>query len=243
MLPRGRGWLDGAAIGMMFGTEFALLYIGLIFTTASHGVLMLFTAPFFVAIGAHWLLPKEPLSWRKVAGLVLAFAGVASTLADNLTAPTPQQIVGDLLILVAGLLWGITSLYLKAVVRDRMTFAQTLFCQLAFSALLLGAVHWAVEARAIWLARPVIFAALFYQSVVVAFASYLVWFWLIQVYPVSLVSAYTFFGPIFGVLLGALAFREPLTAALLLGAAMVSGGMLLINWPASARPAASLSPA
>jgi len=238
VLPRRGTVLDGLAIGALFGLEFCLLYVGLTFTTASHGVLFLFTAPFFVAAGAHWLLPAEPLSARKVLGLLLAFGGVLATLADNLAAPTPRQTVGDLLILGAGFLWAATSLYLKVVVKDRMTFAQTLFCQLAFSAVLLGGLSVGLEPRFVWLRTPGVLLGLFYQSVIVAFASYLVWFWLIQVYPVSLVSAYTFFTPIFGVLLGGRLLGELVTGTLVLGAALVAGGMVLVNWPANAREAA-----
>ena len=240
-LPHGREWLHGLVIGALFGAEFGLLYVGLNFTTASHGILFLFTAPFFVAAGAHRLIPGEPLTGRKVLGLVLAFAGVAATLADNLGAPGERQVIGDLLILVAGILWAATSLYLKGVVGARMTFAQTLFCQLLFSAVMLGALSLVWEPRFIWLRTPGVLGGLFYQSVIVAFASYLVWFWLIQVYPVSLVSAYTFFTPIFGVLLGRL-LGEPLTVKLLLGAALVTAGMLCVNWPATARPETSLTP-
>jgi drug/metabolite transporter (DMT)-like permease len=234
-LPQGRARLDGLVIGAMFGVEFGILYIGLTFTTASHGVLFLFTAPFFVAAGAHWLLPAEPLTGRKALGLLLAFAGVAATLADSLGAPTSAQVVGDLLVLAAGFLWAATSLYLKAVVRDRMTYTQILFCQLGVSAVLLGTLSLLLEPRFIWLRTPGVLLGLFYQSVIVAFASYLVWFWLIQVYPVSLVSAYTFFTPICGVLMGGLLLGEPLTGKLLLGALLVAGGMVFLNWPANAR--------
>jgi len=241
LLPPSGAWLDGVVIGGLFGGEFGLLYLGLTFTTASHGVLCLFTAPFFVAAGAHWVLPGEPLTARKVGGLLLAFAGAITTLADSLGAPTSAQVVGDLLVLGGGALWGATSLYLKAVVRDRMTYTQTLFCQLAVSAVLLGTLSLLLEPRFIWLRTPGVLLGLFYQSVIVAFASYLVWFWLIQVYPVSLVSAYTFFTPICGVLMGGLLLGESLTGKLLLGAVLVAGGMVLLNWPANVpRPAAPL---
>jgi drug/metabolite transporter (DMT)-like permease len=70
-----------------------------------------------------------------------------------------------------------------------------------------------------------------YQGIVVAFASYLVWFWLIQVYPVSNISGFTFFTPIFGILLGGLLLQEPLTVKLLVGGGLVTGGMVLVNWP------------
>jgi drug/metabolite transporter (DMT)-like permease len=78
---------------------------------------------------------------------------------------------------------------------------------------------------------PLVIASLAYQGIIVAFASYLVWFWLIQVYPVSNLSGFTFFTPIFGMLLGGLLLHEPLTAKLLAGGGLVAGGMILVNWP------------
>ncbi len=243
LLLRGRSLRDGIAIGTIFGVEFSLLYVGLTFTTASHSTLMLNTSPFFVAIVAHRFLPGEPLTGRKLLGLLCAFGGVLTTLWDSLAAPTAQQIRGDLLVLGAGVLWAANSLYLKIIVRDRMTPSQMLFFQLAFSAVLLGALSWVLEfPRVVWLTRPVVLGALFYQSVIVAAASYLVWFWLIQVYPVTLVSAFTFFSPIFGVFLGNRLLGEPLTGKLLLGAALVTGGMILVSWPANARGAAAIPP-
>ncbi len=230
---------DGLAVGAIFGMEFSLLYVGLTYTTASHSSLLLNTSPFFVALGAHRLLPGEPLTGRKLLGMVLAFGGVLTTLWDSLSAPSPQQIKGDLLVLGAGVLWAANSLYVKVRVRDRMTPSQMLFYQLAFSAVLLGAVSLLFEPRLIWLRTPGVLGGMLYQAVIVAFASYLVWFWLIQVYPVSLVSAYTFFSPVFGVGLGAWLLGEPLTAKLLLGAALVAGGMVLVNLPANARAAAA----
>src|SRR5690606_16502762 len=49
--------IAGLAAGAAFGLEFLLLYQGLEWTTASRGVLFLYSMPFFVAIGAHLLIP------------------------------------------------------------------------------------------------------------------------------------------------------------------------------------------
>jgi probable blue pigment (indigoidine) exporter len=54
---------------------------------------------------------------------------------------------------------------------------------------------------------------------------------LIQAYPVSNISAFTSFTPIFGILLGGVLLHEPLTVKLLIGGALVTGGMVLVNWP------------
>ena len=231
LVHRDRTFLHGLVIGLLFGTEFLFIYLGLSYTTASHAVIFLYTAPFFVALGAHWLLPNERLTGRKLAGLILAFAGVIFTLWDSLGRPTRLQIAGDLMSMTAGLLWAATSLYLKRVVRSSMTPSQMLFYQLGVSALQLSFMALLLEPRWIRGLDPLVVTSLAYQGIIVAFASYLVWFWLIQVYPVSNLSGFTFFTPIFGVLLGGLLLHEPLTAKLLSGAGLVTGGMILVNWP------------
>jgi drug/metabolite transporter (DMT)-like permease len=231
LLHGDRTLLHGLAIGLLFGTEFVFVYLGLYYTTASHAVVFLYTAPFFVALGAHWLLPAEPITARKLAGLILAFAGVLITFWDSLHFPTRLQLLGDLLSLTAGFLWAVTSLYLKRVVRTSMTPSQMLFYQLGFSAVQLSAMSLLFEPRQVTDLSGVVLASMAYQGIVVAFASYLVWFWLIQVYPVSNISGFTFFTPIFGILLGGLLLHEPLTVKLLVGGGLVTGGMVLVNWP------------
>jgi len=231
LLHRNRTLLHGLAIGLFFGTEFVFVYLGLYYTTASHAVIFLYTAPFFVAVGAHWLLPAEPLTGRKCVGLMLAFAGVLFTFWDSLHFPTRLQLVGDLLSLTAGFLWAATSLYLKRVVRTSMTPSQMLFYQLGFSAVQLSVMSLVFEPRQVTDLSGVVLASIAYQGIIVAFASYLVWFWLIQVYPVSNISGFTFFTPIFGILLGGLLLHEPLTVKLLVGGGLVTGGMVLVNWP------------
>jgi drug/metabolite transporter (DMT)-like permease len=72
-------------------------------------------------------------------------------------------------------------------------------------------------------------AALAYQVVIHAFASYLAWFWLLTRYPASDLHAYTFWTPLFGVLAGWLLLGEPVTPALLLAMAGVTLGIYLVN--------------
>ena len=235
LIHRDRTILHGLAIGLLFGTEFIFVYLGLYYTTASHAVIFLYTAPLFVALGAHWLLPVEPLTGRRLAGLALAFAGVVATLWDSLQYPAQLQLLGDLLSLTAGFLWAATSLYLKRVVRTTMTPSQMLFYQLGFSAVQLTVLSLLFEPKQVTDLTAMVLASLAYQGIIVAFASYLVWFWLIQVYPVSNISAFTFFTPIFGILLGGVLLQEPLTIKLLIGGGLVAGGMLLVNWPGRGR--------
>jgi drug/metabolite transporter (DMT)-like permease len=65
--------------------------------------------------------------------------------------------------------------------------------------------------------------------VVVTFASYLTWFWLVRHYPATRLSAFTLLTPVFGLLAGVLLLAEPLTSRLVLALAAVAVGLLLVN--------------
>jgi len=78
--------------------------------------------------------------------------------------------------------------------------------------------------------------ALVYQTVWVVGITYLVWFALITRYSASRLAAFTFLTPVFGVAAGHLMLGEPLTPSLLLALALVAGGLVLVNKPASGWP-------
>jgi drug/metabolite transporter (DMT)-like permease len=113
LLRRDAALAPGMVIAVLFALEFLALYPGLHMTTASRGVVFLYTAPFFTALGAHLFIPAERMSLRQAAGLIVAFAGVAAAFFDSLGA-AGGSVTGDLLCLLAGALWGITTVAVKA---------------------------------------------------------------------------------------------------------------------------------
>ena len=233
----------GLAVGAMFGLEFGAIYLGLKYTFASRAYVFLYTQPFFTALGAHYLLRDDPMNRRKAAGLALAFSGVVVLFAKDWGEVTLRTLPGDLLLLAAGALWAATTLYIKRFLAARVLPLQTLFYQVVFSAPLLFLLSLGLEARPVHGLTWTVAGALAYQSFVVAFLSYLVWFELIHRYPVSLLAGFTFFTPVFGVLVsGALILKEPLTAGVFLALGLVSAGMVLVNRPpGGSRPPGALA--
>ncbi len=221
----------GIVIGLLFAGEFIFLYWGLVLTTASHSVIFLYTAPFFVAVGAHLFLPDEPLRPGKVAGLTLAFLGLWLAVFDGLTLPGRRELAGDLLELIAAFMWGATTVVIKRRTDLRLTPQKTLFYQLALSAGVLLGLSFAVGEAGVTDPRPLVVAAFVYQSVLVAFVSYLAWFWLLAYYPASNLSAFSFWTPIFGVLAGGLLLGERITPLLWGAVALVAVGIFLVNRP------------
>lgn len=223
--------LPGMGLAALFGAEFLLLFPGLALTTAARGVVFLYTAPFFTALGAHLLLPAERMSWRQALGLVIAFAGVAATFAEGLLHGGGGSITGDMLCLAGGALWGLSTVMVKASPPlARSPSSKLLFLQLLGSVplLLLGMLVLGerVDVAAV---TPVAWAGLFYQTFIVAFASYLTWFRLILAYPVGKVAGFTFLTPLFGILAGAALLGEPVGVGLIAGLVAIAIGMRLVN--------------
>lgn len=233
-LPR-KELKHAVAIGLLFGIEFVLLYWGLVFTHASRGIIFFYTQPFWTAIGAHFLLSSERLNSWKVGGLVVAFLGLVSVFWSRSVELGPMYWLGDLMQVGGGLAWAVTSIYVKRLISGRdYTHYQTLFSQLFFSIPVLG-VAWLVFQRSdtIALTAPVV-GAFLYQAVIIAFLTYLAWFWMIHRYSVSRLAAFTFLSPLFGVILSGLVLKEPIPLLLWLGLVLVAVGIYLVNKPQSA---------
>lgn len=218
----------GIVVGLLFATEFLFLYWGLAFTTASRSVLLLYTAPFAVALGAHLFVPGERLRAIQVAGLVLAFMGVVLVFGDALRLPTRQELIGDAMVFLAAMLWGATTVVIKATRLAAAHPNKILFYQIALSGLLLTAVAPLFGALRID-PQPLALASLAFQIVVITFASYLAWFWLVTRYPASRLAAFSFLTPVIGVPAGGLLLDEPMSGALLLALVLVASGIYLVN--------------
>ncbi len=224
----------GIAIGLLFGAEFSIFYLGVAHTDVSRAVIFLYTNPLWTALGAHFLLPNDRLTPIKTAGLLLSFGGLVAVFQSKASFPGPDYWIGDLLEVGAAILWAATTVYIKKFVWDKpVTHYQTLFAQLFFSIPILLIGYLFLEwGRPVSLTAPVLLA-LGYQSIIVASFSYLFWFWMIHHYPVTRLSAFTFLTPLFGVILSGIILGEAMTLPLWIGLVLVAAGIYLVNRPPS----------
>jgi drug/metabolite transporter (DMT)-like permease len=219
----------GLFVGFLFGAEFILIFIALDYTTATRGVLMLNTMPFWVLLGAHFLL-GERMTLSGLSGLAMAFAGVALVFSDELSVPGPGGIWGDLMMVAAGALWGATTIVIK---RSRLAGAsaeKTLLYQLAVSvAMALPLLPFTGPL----LREPSLIStgALLFQAIFVVAFTYLLWFWLMRRYPAAGLSSFTFLSPVFGVLAGGLLLGEPLSWKIFVALALIAVGLAIVNRP------------
>jgi drug/metabolite transporter (DMT)-like permease len=188
-------------------------------------------------VGAHFCLRGDRLTRLKTIGLTLAFLGVVIVFQGRPKTAKPTMLIGDVLQIAAAFLWGATTIYIKRYMAEKVNPINTFLYQLFFSIPILLAVSFIMEPRWITAINLTVGASLFYQSIIVAFISYFIWFWLIHEYSVSRLSAFTFFTPVFGVLFGILIMGEELTRSLMVGLPMVCLGILFVNWKSRLKPA------
>ena len=221
----------GLLAGALFAAEFACVFVGLQYTTASRMVVFLYLAPFVVALGMPFIARSERLSAWQGCGLALAFGGVVWAFAEGFVARSaaPLQWLGDALGIAAAVLWGLTTLVLRASRLASALPEKTLLYQLVISGvalLLASALSTETWPRAL---SAAVAGALLFQIAVVTFASYLAWFWLVRHYAATRVAAFTLLTPVFGLLAGVLLLDEALTLRLLVALAAVCAGIALVN--------------
>lgn len=222
----------GALVAVLFSLEFFLLAQALQLTSASHAVVLLYTAPIFVALGLHWKLPSERLTILQWTGIGIAFIGIVVTFIrpQQIGVNTFQQqmLWGDLYALAAAIAWAATTVTVRLSSLAQAAVTQTLFYQLAGSfILLLGLAFFLGQAVVQW--TPLVIGSLAFHTLIVSFASFLAWFWLLRNYLASRLGVFSFLTPLFGIIFGVWLLDENIEANFIFGTALVLLGILVVS--------------
>ena len=136
---------------------------------------------------------------------------------------------GDALALAAGMLWGLTTVVIRASSLAKISAEKLLFYQLAVSAAAFPLLSLALNEVWVWQFSTFAMTSLFLQTVVGAFASYLAWMWMLGRYPATKISVFVFLTPLFALLFGALWLKEIVTPGLVVALSAVAMGIVLVN--------------
>jgi len=222
----------GTLVAVLFSLEFFLLAQALQLTSASHAVVLLYTAPIFVALGLHWKLPSERLTLLQWTGIGIAFIGIVVTFIrpQQIGVNTFQQqmLWGDLYALAAAIAWAATTVTVRLSSLAQAAVTQTLFYQLAGSfILLLGLAFFLGQAVVQW--TPLVMGSLAFHTLIVSFASFLAWFWLLRNYLASRLGVFSFLTPLFGIIFGVWLLDENIEANFIFGTTLVLLGILVVS--------------
>lgn len=217
--PPPSDWRTATAL-FVYAAGFSFAYVSL---PAGTGALLLFGAVQATMVGGGLRQGERlrPLQW---AGLALALAGLAALVWRGLAAPS---ISGAMLMLLAGVAWGIYSLRGRrqpaGAKPDPAEVSAGHFSRAASLAVLLGAVMWP--------RLSVDGAGLVYAVASGAVASalgYLVWYRVLPALKSTHAATVQLSVPVLAALGGVVLLGEAITAPMVLASAAILGGIALV---------------
>lgn len=218
----------GALAGFLFASEFLLAAIAIELTNVSHLIVLLYTAPIFAALGLAIYLPNERLARLQWLGIMLAFSGIVIAFWSPSEEGLSGVFLGDLLALLAGAIWGATTVVVRTTSLTRAPAALTLIYQLVGCFVLLLLAAW-LSGDMRFTLTPLVATSFTFQVVVVSFFSYLVWFWMLKTYLASRLGVFSFLTPVLGVVLSVWLLDESFGPRFITGTLLVVTGITLVS--------------
>jgi drug/metabolite transporter (DMT)-like permease len=222
-----RRWLNAIVLGIFANA----LYLGCTYTALEHmsagiGAIVASTNPLVLSLVAPLVL-HEKLGPKKAAGLLLGFGGVVGMIfARN---GTPTALPHDVAFAFAGVLASVTS----TIMFKRMAGSESLIVvtalQMVGAGLVMIPVTWLVSGAPHAPLTPQLVASFVYLVVVLSVGASLLWFWLLTNGEASVVSAYYYLTPVFGLGLGALLLGEHVGWSDLAGLIAIACGIALVQ--------------
>jgi drug/metabolite transporter (DMT)-like permease len=218
--------VPGIITGILFAIEFIFLFVALDYTTVTRVSIFFYTMPIWMALGAHFLVAGELIAPRKALGLVIAMIGVIWAFVDRGTGG--GNILGDILVTIGAMCWAAIGLTARVSKMNRASPEMQLLYQLSISALILLPIAF-LTGPVIRELEPFHLAIFAVMVVGVVSIGFLVWFWVLSIYPPSEMASYSFLAPVFGVIFGWLFLGEQIGLTIIGALTLVSIGIVLIN--------------
>lgn len=222
----GREWGGIVLLGLLNNAVYlGLTSIALRDLSAGMAAILASTNPLMLAVAAPWFL-GERLTGRKIAGLLIAFAGVVGVMASRVGPDNRPEAMALLVLSISFLVAG-TILFKR--IRPDQDLVVVNAGQLFAAGIALMAPSVALEPLGTVRFTLSFLASQAYLIAGVSWAGMLIWFWLLRHGDATRASAWFFLNPVIGVFLGAAILGEPLRAQDFLGAATVALGIRLVQ--------------
>lgn len=241
LLPRVGQWGAVVTAGVLLFVQISLFNVGVAWSNASHGSLMINTFVFWVVVIEHFVTRGDRLSARKTVGLAIAAAGAAVVLGGDEGAAPPRSLggdaaslLGDLVLLLSAAVLAVKIVFVKHSLKHVEPGKLILWHDLV-GVVLFGAYACVFESP---IHSPVTTQALLgvaYQGVLVAGLCFAIQTLLLRRHSASRISIFAFATPLFGIAAGVALRGDAVSPWLLVSAACVAAGILLVNTEQTAK--------
>jgi drug/metabolite transporter (DMT)-like permease len=187
------------------------------------------TVPLFVIILAPMFLPDERITWPRVAGLAVGFAGVILLVAPDLVNVQDQDLTGELLLIGSSVSYAIGNVYAKRNVKGLAPRIPALF-QVFLAALIIVPAALVIDRPfATVQPAPEALLAIAWLGIIGSGFAYICYFTILANWGATRTSLVAYLLPVVGILLGSAILQDPLTLNRIAGTALVIAGIALVN--------------
>jgi O-acetylserine/cysteine efflux transporter len=215
------------AAAMLTGpAAFALLFAGIYLTedAATVAVATQMSVPFATLMSVMFL--GETIRWRRILGIVLAFAGIVIISFD------PRVVAyweGLALVVCSSFVSSLGLIFLKRLTGIRPLELQAWIALVGGSILLiLSLILEGGQMNAVRNATLQGWGALLFTTVMSSLIAHTAWYYLVGKYPVTSISPITLLSPLFGIFFGVTLLHDQLTPRMLAGGAVTLIGVLIV---------------
>jgi drug/metabolite transporter (DMT)-like permease len=213
-------------LSLLFTVQLGLFNVGLSLTYASRAILISNLMPFMLLILAHYFIPGDRITGRKLVGMVLGFSGLIFVVLEKPSGGVGLR-VGDLVVLGAAGLWAISAVYVKRISPHFTSYHLSLYPMIFSFPLYLLAGFFLEQDMVHPLSAPIV-GALLYQIMTASFG-FVAWNHLLRIYGATSLHTLVFIMPVVGVLLGGAVLGEPITRHIFFSMILVAAGILVAN--------------
>jgi drug/metabolite transporter (DMT)-like permease len=188
------------------------------------------TTPLFTVIIAHYFTGDEKMSWNRLLGVLIGFAGVVIMIGSDTLHALGVNVFAQLAVLLAALCYAISGVFARRFRAMGISPIATATGQLTASSIILLPVLLIVD-RPWTLPMPgmATIAALFAVASLSTALAYILYFRILASSGATNVLLVTFLVPVSAILLGVFVLGEVLYLKHFLGMAMIGAGLAAID--------------
>jgi O-acetylserine/cysteine efflux transporter len=216
--------------------HFTLIYTGMHYLdVATTAIAVQLQVPFAAILAAIFF--KESLHWRRITGMVIAFAGIVLIAGQPRFFANPWPLAS---VVAAAMVWSVANVQVKMLgdeidaVQLNGWIAILAAPQLLVVSYALEGDHWPHIVDIGWAGA----FALLYQAVLVAAFSYWIWYNLMRRYPVNQVMPFMLLQPLIGAASGVVFRNEEISLPMVIGGIgiLIGVAIIIIRRPAVIAP-------
>ena len=212
-------------LGILFSVQLLFLNIGISKTSVSSSVILNSTYPIWVITLGHFFIKGDNFTFIKFSGVMIAYLGIIITYFDSFG--NSSFLLGNSFCLASGFLLGVRTIFLakgsESIAPLKLLMAQAFFGSIIF--ILLSVVFESDPYKF----SLILLISILYQGAIVAGFNFIANIWLLKNYKPSQVTVIHLSQPIFGILIGYVVLGEKIGLLVVLGAAFVILGSVLVR--------------